>query len=340
MPSPMARVLFLFSTLACALLSQHPCEATESRTAKQTETPAPHKQPADPAAKSNPPFPWHFAAPKAFEVERSEDIKTKLNGREVWYKGRLPSKTRLTVVLESPPETASGPAGPWLTIGVTKFHREIQAEGPERTLRFDAYSYDERSDGKRMKYLNSSASAVDKLGLKQLARMPWYKLEGVAGAWSSSTVSAEGEAWPFADGLRLDRELMLLLPAVKLDDWPKDKPLQQLAALPFPAPLYPAPVSEVSYRIRDITGSGAQRVASLEFSGGSAVAARRAVEWAGIAFPNAGVKCAVGGSLKVALATQGLLEARVNIQVDVTKSEASESFEAHFKLESTWKAVK
>ncbi|MBI3832515.1 MAG: hypothetical protein HY291_23535 [Planctomycetes bacterium] len=336
MPSPLARALFLWA-LACAFTAG-PLFAAETSKSTPPEAAVPLKQPDNPAAKPNAPFPWHFAAPKAYEVERIEEIKTKLNGREIWYKGRLPAKTNLTVVLAGP---ASGPSGPRLTVGVSKFHREIDAEGPERTLRFDAYAYDERSDGKRVKYLSSGAGAADKLGLKQLAQTPWYTLDGIAGAWGASTVSAEGEAWPFADSLRLDRETLLLLPAAKLDDWPKDKPLHQLAVLPFPAPLSPAPTVEVTYRIRDIagSGSGAGRVASVEFSGSCAATAHKTVEWAGMAFPNADVRCSVGGSLKIALGSQSLLEARVNIQVDVAKPGA-EPFEAQFKLESSWKAVK
>ncbi|MCW8130719.1 MAG: hypothetical protein KIS92_10245 [Planctomycetota bacterium] len=268
----------------------------------------------------------------AFELSRSDDLKTRLNGHEIWYKGRLPSKAKATVWAKQAKDGA-------LLLGVSKFDRETDAEGPRRFLRFDAQAFDERIDGKRAQYLEAGASPADDLGLKRLVALPWYELARAdGGAWLSET-RAEGEAWPLADGMDLGREAALVLPQASFADFAKGRGVKVRCALPFPAPLAPAPEATVAYTLRDVTGSGNDRLGTIEVSGSNAVTPKGGVAWGGIRVKGAEIRSTVEGTLKIVLATNKVLEGRVKIDVAVRKTSASETFESVFKAESVWRAA-
>lgn len=268
-------------------------------------------------------------AVQSFDVTRSDDLKTRMDSKDIWYKGRLPSKVKANVWVKDGKDGS-------LQVGLAKFDREINAEGPRRFLRFDARELDERLDGKRVQYLEAGASKADDLGLKYLTALPWFELaHGPSNAWTSATL-AEGEAWPLADAMDLGREAALLLPQVSFAEFSKGRSTKVRCALPFPAPFSPEPEANVSYTLRDVSGSGNDRVGTIDLSGSNTATPKGGVEWGGIRVKGAEVRATVEGTLKVVLATQKLVEGRIKVDIAVRKGEA---FESVYRVESTWRSA-
>jgi len=263
----------------------------------------------------------------AYELDRSETIRARFNGQELWYKGRLSNRTRLGLVLEVP---SSEPQV--LRLRVPSLTREIAAEGPERILRISSRQLDERSDGRRVRLLDAAGTPVETLGLKQLTEQPWYELSWTGKAWAEPAVLAEGEAWPLADGLGLGREAALVLPPVAgLEE--KGRQVRQQLALPYPAPLAPAPLTAITYQVVERSG----RTATLAVSGSSLSTPAAGVTWGGIRLKGAQLSTAVAGTVKIALDEPRVLEAKLKLEVSVRKTAPRESFDAQYKLETVWK---
>lgn len=263
----------------------------------------------------------------AYELERSETIRTRFNGQEIWYKGRLSNRARLGLVLETPADEPQT-----LRLRVPSLTREVTAEGPERILRVSSRQLDERSDGRRVRLLDAAGAPAAALGMKQLTEKPWYELAWTGKAWSEPVMLAEGEAWPLADGMSLGREAALVLPSVAgLDE--KGRQSQQQLALPYPAPLAPAPLAAITYQVVERNG----RTATLAVSGSSLSTPAAGVIWGGIRLKGAQVSTVVAGTVKLAMDEPRLLEAKLKLEVSVRKTAPRESFDAQYKLETGWK---
>jgi hypothetical protein len=272
-----------------------------------------------------------------FEVRRTEEARTELDGREIRYKDRGPAKTVLQVRLEQAAAEAPGAVG--LLVFVPKLERESEVHGGERALRFDARSLDERHGKSPLRYLRSNATPREQESLRALAAAPWGELESNGQAWTRAQCTARDEAWPFADALALERELVLLLPPLpeKLD---AGASAVQAVPLPYPAPLSPAPTAVIAYRVEEFKHEDGRRIAGVTFSGSGEAPAPRNGHWGGIRLAAVTVQVTVRGRLKLEADTGRLTEARLELETKVRQAGPERRLTSDWKLTSEWKEAR
>lgn len=272
-----------------------------------------------------------------FEVQRTEQFKTSLNGREIWFKGRMPAHTKVQARIE-PLRAVDALLGPpsLLRVFVPLLHRELDVEGPLRTLRFDPTLLDERSAGRRVRVLRSDGAPEERQALLDLLD-PWYELEWRTGAWLRVEQKAHGEAWPLADALALHRELALLLPPLPSAGLAKGALLRQEVVLPYPVPLHPPLTCVVEYRVEALVRHGEELVAEMSFQGEAQTRPSRGLEWGGIGIQGGLAKVMLSGSLKAGLAQRRLYQSKLKLETRLSSTSAAEAFESKWKLESSWR---
>jgi len=272
-----------------------------------------------------------------FEVRRTEEARTELDGREIHYKDRGPAKSALQVRIEQ--AAAESPSVAHLLLFVPKLERESDVHGGKRALHFDARSLDERREKFPLRYLRANGSPREQESLRALTATPWGELEFSGQAWTRVQCTARDEAWPLADALALERELVLLLPPLpsKLDPGASGV---QAVPLPYPAPLSPAPTAVIAYRVEEFKHEEGRRVVYVTFSGSADTPAPQNGHWGGIRLAAVTVQAAVQGRLKLEADTGRLIEARLQLDARVRQAGPERRFSSDWKLTSEWKEAR
>jgi hypothetical protein len=286
----------------------------------------------EPAAPLKPP-----AASGLFEVRRTEEARTELDGREIHYKDRGPAKTALQVRIEQ--AAAERESVAHLLLFVPKLERESDVHGGKRALHFDTRSLDERHEKSPFRNLRANGTPREQESLRALAAAPWGELEFGGQAWTRIECTARDEAWPLADALTLERELVLLLPPLPSKLEPGASGVQAVP-LPYPAPLSPAPAAVVHYRVEEFKHEGGRRVADVSFSGSADTPAPQNGQWGGIRLAALTVEATVRGRLRLDADTGRLIEASLQLDARVRPAGPEHRFSSDWKLTSEWKEAR